>query len=405
VITADHGIAITKGLNVRGFTVGNAPEIMRVPLVIKFPADTDTSAVLPAVTLRGQRVSDRNVETVDIAPTAAQVLGLRLPWATDGTSLLDVSAPPRGEKRIEYDSGKAVQRYGPEGPPLDEVLRRRLETFGAANTYRIPRPPRFGELVGHAAAEYRIVDRPEIADVRYAWQYDTFDPGADAVPFDVSGELRGRSEDAGPAYVAIAVNGVIRAVTRTWTSRSGWLGTPPLDSWRRGRNSVDVYLIEESEGRPVLGRLHRRSSRPDDLNLISGAAAQYWDIRQRGFRRHERMGHSVIRWTRADAVVIVPRVGQAPSALRLKIARAIEPDARLTVTANGCTVYDGVIPHEEWETTLPLAPCRLAGDQLTIGLVTSLPPRPGEQPSRTHGVAIRYLHLLKEAPTGGTGTH
>ena len=57
-------------------------------------------------------------------------------------------SPPRGEKRIAYDSGKAIQRYGPEGPPLDEVLRRRLETFGAANTYRIPRPPRFGELLG-----------------------------------------------------------------------------------------------------------------------------------------------------------------------------------------------------------------------------------------------------------------
>ena len=41
VITADHGVAITKGLNVRGFTVGTAPEIMRVPLVIKFPAGTE----------------------------------------------------------------------------------------------------------------------------------------------------------------------------------------------------------------------------------------------------------------------------------------------------------------------------------------------------------------------------
>ncbi len=405
VITADHGVAITKGLNVRGFTVGNAPEIMRVPLVIKFPAGTETSAVLPAVTPHGQRVSDRNVETVDIAPTVAHVLGLRLPWATDGSSLLDASIPPRGEKQIAYDSGKAVQRYGPEGPPLDEVLRRRFETFGAANTYRIPRPPRFGELVGHAPTEYRVVDRPEIADLRYSWQYDTFDPGADAVPFDVSGELRGRSDHAGPAYVAVAVNGVIRAVTRTWTTRSGWLGTPPLDAWRSGRNSIDVFLIEESDGRPVLGRLHRRSSRPVDLNLISGAAARSWDIRQLGFRRHQRMGHDVIRWTRADAAVIVPRLGRTPAALRMKIARAVEPAARLTVTANGCTVYDGVVPHEEWETTLPLAPCRLAGDELTIRLVTTVAPRPGEEPSRAQGVAVRSLHLLSEAPTSRTGTH
>jgi hypothetical protein len=405
VITADHGVAITKGQNVRGFTVGNAPEIMRIPLLMKFPGGTDASAVFPDVNAHRQRFSDRNVETVDIAPTVAQVLGLRLPWATDGSSLLDTSIPPRGEKRIAYQGGSAVQRYGPDGPPVDAVMRRRVETFGTGNTYRIPTPPRFGELLGHTPGEYRIVDRSEIADVRYWWLYDAFDPDADAVPFDVSGELRGRSEDAGPAYIAVAINGVIRAVTRTWTSRSGWLGTPPLDAWRRGRNTVDVFLIEESEGRPVLGRAHRRSSRPDDLNLVSGAAAQYWGITQRGFRRHERMGHDVVRWTRADAVVIVPSVGRAPSALRLRIARAVTPAAKLTVTANECTVYDGVVPREEWETTLPLGACRLAGDQLTIRLVTAVPARPGERPSRTHGVAVRYLQLLQDPPTARTGTH
>ena len=153
---------------------------------------------------------------------------------------------------------------------------------------------------------------------------------------------------------------------------------------------MDVYLIEESAGGPVLGRMHRRSSRPDDLNLISGAAAQYWDIRQAGFRRHQRMGHGVIRWTRADAEVTVPRLERAPSALRLRIARAVEPAARLTVTANGCTVYDGVVPHEEWETTLPLAPCRLAGDQLTIKLVTRVPPRSG----RTAVASPRCSHTI-----------
>ena len=89
----------------------------------------------------------------------------------------------------------------------------------------------------------------------------------------------------------------------------------------------------------------------------------------------------------------------------MKIARAVEPAARLTVTANGCTVYDGVVPHEEWETTLPLAPCRLAGDELTIRLVTTVPPRPGEEPSRAQGVAVRSLHLLSEGPTSRTGTH
>jgi arylsulfatase A-like enzyme len=404
VVTADHGVALTKGVNARVFSVANAPEIMRVPLVMKFPAGIEATAVFSDVNAHGQRVSDRNVETVDIAPTAAHVLGVRLPWATDGSSLLDASIAPREEKRIAHRSGSAVQRFGPEGPPVDMVLRRRFEMFGAANTYRIPRPPKFGELVGHAAAEYRIVERPEVLEIRFAWQYDTFDPDADEVPFDVSGELRGRSEDAALPYLAVAVNGIIRAVTRTWTSRSGWLGTPPLDVWRRGRNSVDVFLIEESEGRPVLGRMRRPSSRPEDLNMISGAAAHYWGIRQRGFHRHERMGDDMIRWTRADAMVTIPRLGRKPVAIRLKIARSVHPAARLKVIANDCTLYEGVVPQDEWETTLHLGSCNVAADQLTIRLSTNVPSRTGESPSTTHGVAIRYLHLLNEPPADGTGT-
>ena len=406
VITADHGVAITKGLNVRGFTVGNAPEIMRVPLVIKFPAGTETSAVLPAVTPHGQRVSDRNVETVDIAPTVAHVLGLRLPWATDGSSLLDASIPPRGEKRSHMTPGRPSSGTGPRGLLLTRCCGGDSRRSARRTRTASPGHPGLASSSATRPTEYRVVDRPEIADLRYSWQYDTFDPGADAVPFDVSGELRGRSD--------ARRTGVCRDCGE-WRHPSGhpdvddqigWLGTPPLDSWRSGRNSIDVFLIEESDGRPVLGRLHRRSSRPVDLNLISGAAAQVPGTSARlGFRRHQRMGHDVIRWTRADAEVIVPRLGRTPAALRMKIARAVEPAARLTVTANGCTVYDGVVPHEEWETTLPLAPCRLAGDELTIKLVTTVPPRPGEEPSRAQGVAVRSLHLLSEAPTSRTGTH
>jgi hypothetical protein len=57
------------------------------------------------------------------------------------------------------------------------------------------------------------------------------------------------------------------------------------------------------------------------------------------------MGEDMIRWARADAVVIVPRLERRPVALRLKIARAVDPAARLRVMANDCTVYEGVVPH------------------------------------------------------------
>ena len=131
-------------------------------------------------------------------------------------------------------------------------------------------------------------------------------PDADAVPFDVSGDLRGRRKGADPAYVAVAINGVIRAVTRTWASKSGWLATPPLDAWRRGGNSLEVFLIDESDAQPVLARLQRPTSPPEDLNLISGSAEHYWDVRVRGSGGMNGWASDVIRWTRANASIDSP---------------------------------------------------------------------------------------------------
>jgi hypothetical protein len=394
VITADHGVAITRGHPVRSFSPETAAEIMRVPLLVKPPATVTTSEWFPHVNADGQRVSDRNVESVDIAPTIAHVLGVPLPWKTDGSSLFDRSVPPREEKRIAFAGGKKTQRYGPEGPSFDAVLREKVATFGEANRYRVPRPPRYGELVGHAASDYRIVDSAETADMRFAWQYAAVDPVADAVPFDVSGRLNGRSTDSEPAYIAVSVNGVIQAVTRTWTSRpGGWLATPPLDAWRRGENTVELFVIAESGGQPVLGRVARPTARPEDLNLISGAAEHYWNVQQVGFHRHEGKGDRVFRWTRTKASLTVPLRGRTPAAVRVKIARPVEPEARLRITANGCAIYDGLVPRREWEATLPFGACDLTGDELTLGLTTTATRRRQGRDTRSLGMAVRSITL------------
>jgi hypothetical protein len=391
VLIADHGISLTKGESVRTLSPGNAAEVMRIPLIMKLPAGVQIP-LSPQVNIHGQRVSDRNVETIDVAPTVAHVMGLRLPWATDGASLLDDAVRPRAKKQIAGGNGN-VQQYGVEGPSIDAVLRKRVETFGTANKYRIPKPLRFGELVGHPVADYRVVPSPEITDLRYPSLYARFDPDADAVPFDVSGELRGRREGAPPLYIAVAVNDVIQAVTRSWTSRTGWLATPPLEAWRRGRNSIDVYLIEASDGHPVLARVQRPTSRPDDLNLMSGAAEHYWDVRIRGFQPHQRMGDGFIRWTRADASVTLALLGRKPVAVRVKIARAVNPAAKLTIRANGCTIYDAPVPGPEWEAALSLAGCRITGDELTVRLSTNATRPAGQVRGARLGVAVRYIIL------------
>ena len=107
------------------------------------------------------------------------------------------------------------------------------------------------------------------------------------------------------------------------------------------------------------------------------------------------MGPDLIRWTRANASVAVPLLGRKPSAVRLKIARAVEPTTKLSVTANGCTLYEGVVPKPEWEATLPLTACHVAGDTLTVGLATNATRPKDRRDPRRLGVAVRHVILQR----------
>ncbi len=84
VITADHGASYLHGKRRRSVNDGNEADILLVPLIIKFPSETETS-----------EINDGNVETVDIVPTVADVLSITVPYEVDGRSLLDASEPER----------------------------------------------------------------------------------------------------------------------------------------------------------------------------------------------------------------------------------------------------------------------------------------------------------------------
>jgi hypothetical protein len=255
VVTADHGISFQPGTPRRAFTEQTAAAIMRVPLVIKLPAGRPGPAG-PVTLLDGERVSDRNVEAVDIAPTVAAAMGIELPWAADGASLLDPSVPDRPSKHF-FRSGRPLPPIDRRGPDPGPLLQRKLALFdGSDNVYRVPRPPRFGELVGRPLAELRVVDGGATVEVDFLDAFANVDTGADPVVFDVGGRLGEANPDGSPTYVAVAVNGTVRAVTRTWaTEPRGWLATPSLDAWHDGRNDVQVFVVETDTRGPVLKRL------------------------------------------------------------------------------------------------------------------------------------------------------
>jgi hypothetical protein len=260
VVTADHGIAFRANEQRRNFAPDTAGEIMRIPLIIKFPSGSPAAALAPDRRLGDQNISDRNAETIDIAPTVVDVLGMEMSWKADGASLVSPSPKRMTGKRIFFDGARQTRFYPPSGPDPLPALRRKLEIFGdARNFYRIPRPDRFADLVGRPLGELRVAQGGGAVAVEFLRAYQKVNTSADAVPFDVSGKLEGWGSPGQPVYVAVAVNGIVRAVTRTFRNDPRrWLATPPLDAWHDGRNDLEVFVVDADGSGPLLRRTKQK---------------------------------------------------------------------------------------------------------------------------------------------------
>ncbi len=77
VVLSDHGVHFQPGQERRRATPESALEIMPVPLFIRTPGQT------------AARTSAVNMETVDLLPTLADVLGIDLPFGVDGLSVIN----------------------------------------------------------------------------------------------------------------------------------------------------------------------------------------------------------------------------------------------------------------------------------------------------------------------------
>lgn len=71
-VTADHGVAFHAGPDRRLPVADALPEIMWTPLIVKAPGQTEP------------RVDDSNVQSIDLLPTLASLVGVDVPWPVDG---------------------------------------------------------------------------------------------------------------------------------------------------------------------------------------------------------------------------------------------------------------------------------------------------------------------------------
>lgn len=241
VVLSDHGMTFTPGHHRRGFPIEDEmlDEVLPVPLFVKYPGE------------RGGAVDPRPAQTIDVAPTIAEVLGISLPpdWAFDGRPL---TVDGGGSRRREYlDSEvdavrggeRKVLRRQPDAAVMARQLREHLgETDGELDPYRVGP---YGRLV-HEQADPLVADPLDGAALQLDAEsrYDDVELSAVVPAF-----FGARAEGLGPDdWVAVAVNGTIAGVGPVHDGDGGLRVSAILDPQhlREGDNDVRAYVIREN---------------------------------------------------------------------------------------------------------------------------------------------------------------
>lgn len=256
-VVADHGYSFEVGASDRRqVTDSNIAQIAPVPYFVKAPGQ------------RRGRVAGQLVRTMDLLPTIADLLDVRIPWPHEGrsgfaASTLDrevVRIPRRDFSRVvSIDRGELERRRR-------QVRLQRARKFGSgaesrlflgdpwASAYRIgPHPELIGRTVQRNAVTASGSVRADLANARLLRHVD---PRNGVYPTRVTGILRG-STAAAMRDLAVAVDGRIQAVGRSFRLRGQrpeyFSLVLPESSLHPGRNSVEI--LEVRPGRLIsLGR-------------------------------------------------------------------------------------------------------------------------------------------------------
>ncbi len=234
VIMADHGVAVRPDIYHRRWaTEDTIGDIAAIPLFIKRPHQDDGGA------------DHYRAETVDVLPTIADVLGVEVPWAMDGSSLFSDDRPERLESQIEGAEGVIV--FGVDGSEALAIAARKIEHFGSDGPFGLA-PPGHADLLGVSVDSISLESSsPYQGRLLNSNEYRDVDLSAPALPTWVRGIVTMPEEGYSHQIVAVAVNGEIAAITRTFETDKGetafGMMIPP-DSLVSGANNITLLLIE-----------------------------------------------------------------------------------------------------------------------------------------------------------------
>jgi Sulfatase len=239
IVTADQAVSIEANQSRRSVDPKhptNLADIAFVPLFVKRPGQ-QTGAVV-----------DQHVRTMDIVPTIADVLGIRIPWHVDGLSLFG----PKHSETVDFltDRGWTHTPARVLERRRDRTLRRKVTLFGSGNG-----PPGIlglgphPQLLGKRVSALRVT--PGAArmsvDTKIADLLHSLPAGSDTVPAQVMGSISGPGA-AADKPIALAVNGRIEAISRSYSKASSvrYSAMAPETALHPGRNEVELFWVVRS---------------------------------------------------------------------------------------------------------------------------------------------------------------
>jgi hypothetical protein len=249
VLTADHGISFrVKPTPAPPFVLGrlgyrreltpeNAEDIVTIPLFVKYPQQA-----------KG-RTDPTWGRTIDVLPTIADVLGIRLPFHVDGRSLRSPRPVPTTLEFRSTDGGRIdIDRATLERRKA-ESLAHQIGLLGTGTWDRAYRIGPHIEVIGKAVDDLPSLPRGQLtATVEDPGKLAQVDPDSSDSPSNVAGRLSGG--DPADHDLAFALGGRIVSTARSFASlgrqRLNFSTMLPPDALRRGANRLDVYEIVSS---------------------------------------------------------------------------------------------------------------------------------------------------------------
>lgn len=395
VVTADHGASFRPGFALRRPEDGTMADVASVPLLVKLPEQRTGS------------VNRANVETIDILPTIAGAVGARLPWEADGADILAARPPERPVKQIHlFDAERVEEAPADLSVELADTVARKFAIFENGSPFDPLRVGmEYGRLVGEPAAAYTSGRRaPFEATLDAQGLLGDVRPDADFVPAQLAGVVVAPDTEAttDPPPLAIAVNGIVAAVTRPYTfrvsGRSGmWESIVEPRLLTPGANTIELFGIREDDtGTIVLDAAYRSDPSASPDNLILEEMAEVYGVTTSGFYIQEWSRARPVRWTNGHGRITAPiDPWSPPSALGVEVSMTGSRVAKaLQIDVNGCMLYRG-IAEPGWSATFPFDRCPVRGNTIEIDLVSGAHvPVSGD--SRTLGLAFAVVELLEE---------